>query len=35
MSTVPGWTGTITDLRLDPAEATGTFAIDWIRIGNS
>ena len=35
MSTVPGWTGTITDLRLDPAEAAGTFAIDWIRIGNS
>jgi hypothetical protein len=35
MSTVPGWTGTITRLRLDPAEATGTFAIDWIRIGNS
>jgi hypothetical protein len=34
MSTVPGWTGTITRLRLDPAEATGTFAIDWIRIGN-
>ncbi|MGZ5341412.1 MAG: fibronectin type III domain-containing protein [Solirubrobacterales bacterium] len=34
MSTVPGWIGTITDLRLDPAEATGTFAIDWIRIGN-
>jgi List-Bact-rpt repeat protein len=35
MSTVPGWTGTITDLRLDPAEANGTFAIDWIRIGDS
>jgi hypothetical protein len=35
MSTVPGWTGTITGLRLDPAEATGTFAIDWIRIGNT
>jgi hypothetical protein len=35
MSTVPEWTGTITGLRLDPAEATGNFAIDWIRIGNS
>ena len=35
MSTVPGWTGTITRLRLDPAQASGTFAIDWIRIGNS
>jgi hypothetical protein len=34
MSTVPGWTGTITKLRLDPAETTGTFAIDWIRIRN-
>jgi hypothetical protein len=34
MSTVPRWTGTITGLRLDPAEATGTFAIDWIRIRN-
>jgi hypothetical protein len=33
MSTVPGWTGTITGLRLDPAEATGGIAIDWIRIG--
>jgi hypothetical protein len=35
MSTVPEWTGTITDLRLDPAEATGTIGIDWIRIGTS
>lgn len=35
MSTVPAWTGTITDMRLDPAEASGSFAIDWIRIGNS
>jgi hypothetical protein len=35
MSAVPGWTGMITGLRLDPAEARGTFAIDWIRIGKS
>jgi hypothetical protein len=34
MSTVPEWTGSITDLRIDPAEATGSIAIDWIRIGN-
>ena len=34
MSTVPGWTGTITGLRLDPAEAAGSFAIDSIRIGD-
>ena len=34
MSTVPGWTGTVTELRLDPAEAAGSVAIDWIRIGN-
>jgi Ca2+-binding RTX toxin-like protein len=34
MSTVPAWTGTITQLRLDPAEAAGTFSVDWIRIGN-
>jgi hypothetical protein len=34
MSAVPSWTGTITRLRLDPVNANGPFAIDWIRIGN-
>jgi hypothetical protein len=34
MSTVPGWTGTITKLRLDPSQDSGQFAIDWIRIGD-
>jgi hypothetical protein len=34
MSTVPAWSGPITGLRLDPVEAGGPFAIDWIRIGN-
>jgi hypothetical protein len=34
MSRVPGWTGEITRLRLDPAESAGPFAVDWIRIGN-
>jgi hypothetical protein len=34
MSNVPGWTGKITRVRLDPAEAAGSFAVDWIRIGN-
>ena len=34
MSDVPGWSGKIMRLRLDPAEAAGTFAVDWIRIGN-
>jgi hypothetical protein len=34
MSTVPRWSGTIRGLRLDPAEASGPFAIDWIRIGS-
>lgn len=34
MSGVPGWTGNITRLRLDPVDAAGSFAIDWIRIGN-
>jgi hypothetical protein len=34
MSQVPGWTGKITRLRLDPVEAAGPFAVDWIRIGN-
>jgi hypothetical protein len=34
MSDVPGWTGRITRLRLDPAGAAGSFAIDRIRIGS-
>ena len=34
MSEVPGWTGKITRLRLDPGEASGSFAIDWLRIGD-
>jgi hypothetical protein len=34
MTTVATWRGTITGLRLDPAEASGDFAIDWIRIGS-
>ncbi len=34
MSDVPGWTGTITRLRLDPVQVKGPFAVDWIRIGN-
>ena len=34
MSSVPAWAGTITKLRLDPATATGSFGIDWIRIAN-
>lgn len=34
MSRVPAWTGKITRLRLDPVEAAGSFAVDWIRIGN-
>jgi hypothetical protein len=34
MSYVPGWTGKITRLRLDPVEAAGSFAVDWIRVGN-
>ena len=34
MSDIPGWTGRIRRLRLDPVEATGTFAVDWVRIGN-
>jgi hypothetical protein len=34
MSHVPGWAGKITGLRLDPIEAAGSFALDWIRIGN-
>jgi hypothetical protein len=34
MSTIPTWTGTITRLRLDPVEAGGGFAIDWIRAGS-
>jgi hypothetical protein len=32
MSTITGWNGTITQLRLDPTETTGSFAIDYIRI---
>jgi hypothetical protein len=32
MSSVPAWAGTITRLRLDPADTTGSFGIDWIRI---
>src|SRR5439155_8993817 len=32
MSGVPGWTGTVTRLRLDPIDATGRFDVDWIRI---
>ena len=34
MYDVPGWSGKIGRLRLDPAEEAGTFAVDWIRIGN-
>jgi hypothetical protein len=34
MSDIPGWSGNITGLRLDPVEATGSFAIDWIRVGD-
>ncbi len=34
MSDVSTWRGTIDRLRLDPAEASGSFAIDWIRIGS-
>ena len=34
MSSVPGWAGTITRLRLDPVDASGPFAVDWIRIGS-
>jgi hypothetical protein len=33
MSDVSTWRGTIFGLRLDPAEAAGSFAIDWIRVG--
>jgi hypothetical protein len=32
MSTVPGWTGTLKQLRFDPASASGAFSIDYIRI---
>ncbi len=34
MSDVSTWRGTIDHLRLDPAEASGSFAIDWIRVGS-
>ena len=34
MSDVPTWRGTIDHRRLDPAEASGSFAIDWIRVGS-
>jgi hypothetical protein len=34
MSAVPKWAGTITRVRLDPVNADGPFAVDWIRIGN-
>jgi RHS repeat-associated protein len=33
MSTVAGWTGTLKRLRLDPADSTGSFVVDYIRIG--
>jgi hypothetical protein len=32
MSTVPGWIGTLKQLRFDPASASGAFSIDYIRI---
>ncbi len=35
MSDVPGWTGTLNQLRFDPAGASGSFSIDYIRLGNS
>lgn len=34
MSTVAGWTGTLRRLRFDPATATGSFSIDYIRLGS-
>lgn len=34
MSDVPTWRGAIEHVRLDPVEAAGSFAIDWIRIGS-
>jgi hypothetical protein len=34
MSTATGWTGTLNQLRFDPADKNGTFAIDYIQIGN-
>jgi WD40 repeat protein len=32
MSTISGWKGTITQIRLDPIETQGTFQVDYIRI---
>ena len=32
MSTAPGWTGTITQLRLDPVDTQGAIDIDYIRL---
>jgi hypothetical protein len=32
MSGIPGWAGTITRLRVDPAAYSGRFNIDWIRL---
>lgn len=32
MSTMSGWTGTLKQLRFDPASASGAFSIDYIRI---
>ncbi len=34
MSSVPGWTGTLTRLRFDPAGNSGSFSVDYIWIGN-
>ncbi|MNQ98992.1 hypothetical protein D3C85_1147120 [compost metagenome] len=36
MSNVPGWTGTLKQLRFDPNTASsGSFSIDYMRISNS
>ncbi|MCD9020673.1 right-handed parallel beta-helix repeat-containing protein [Cohnella silvisoli] len=36
MSSVPGWTGTLSQLRIDPEQgaSSGSFSIDYIRIGS-
>lgn len=35
MSTVAGWTGTLRGLRFDPGYTTGSFSVDYIKVGTN